>query len=565
MSSTILIATKILAIPTSTNMSLLPPPPPPPPPSPLSQSGSGNDDESDDEYHDDEHTESKPLQPLTPNTATISSNPLSPSSSTLAKSTISTASAALAVSSSSSASTISEGSVTKQTALSTTVTSSVLDSSAPSSLSQSESIEPRSTMISSTTPVSSLSTPGQSSAATVLPIGRPDSSLEAKVGSSPLGTAGIILAGIFGFIALVTTIYLLHRLRRRRKTQDPSGIDSEKQNPLASTTQETGIIFGRNRNDSRSAPNLDMQSEGRSGGWERSRFSFLNRSWYSTGTQLFSSQQQQQTRDLTSHTGITTANFNINDHSPSPRWPSPICFSLNRPDPTLDRHTSPLTNRQYYPSVPILATPQTATTITRLVTDIQRNISTRSSGSGHTRAYAHHGIRAPHHLVINAARNTILSISSLLIRARLRNRDSKVSDMTSRSPRTEGIGSPVSEISELYHGDVDRSPRVLPPPRQHSSDTSSHLDSPVPSIMSSTRARPHGHIHSHWSSTSISTSNLIGSISTPNTDASTSMTSPPPRTQRQSRTRFTDMPLPQLPLPVVVSRGSWGSKIGIEV
>lgn len=412
--------------------------------------------------------------------------------------------------------------------------------------------------------MSSISASDQASTATVLPIGQPDSPLETRAASSPLGTASTVLAAIFGFVALITIIYLLHRLRRRIR-QESSGIDSEKQNPIASTAQETGVIFGRRSSEPWSSPNRHTQNEGTMRGRGRSRFSSLNRNWYSTGTQFSNLQQQRQNRDQASQLETTTTATNTNNHSLSPCWPSPLFFSPTHSNPTLNPRSSPLANSQYYPPFPIPATPQTATTITRLATEIYRNISTRSSGSGHARAYAHHGISPPRFLVVNATRNTILSISSLLIRTRRRNKDSKVSNTTSPSLRSEALGSPVSEISELYHGDSARSPRPLSPPKYHGSHTSSPLRSPSPSKSGSTADQPRKPIQGHWSPAAISSSNHIHSHSSSKTDTNTDMTRATPRTRRSSYTRFTDTPLPQLPLPVAVSRGSWGSKIGLEL
>lgn len=478
------VATRVLAIPTSTNLLT-----PPPPPVPLHDE---SDEEGDDEDHNEQPDGPKPPQPPAPSTAIIGNSLSSSSSSTLPKSTISITLTGLAASSSSTSSATSETSHIKQNTLSTSATSDTSQPSTPSSLSQSDNNETTSTSTSSALSTSSTPVYDQSSAATALPIGQPDSGLETKVGSSPLGTAGIILAAVFGFIALSTTIYLLCRLRRRRQKQDSPGSDSEKQYTYASTVQETGVIFGRRGSNARTSSSPSGRHEGRPRGTGRSRFSFLNRTWYSTGSQFSASQQQAR------HPQPNLNNTTTNSEPPTTPsyWPSPFFFTLGQhqnqnqnsipiPIPRLSSRT----NSQYYPSTappnhPPPQTPQTATTITRLTTDIQRNISTRTTdsdtsqaGSGHARAYAHHGIRAPHSVVINAARTTISSISSRWTRTRQRSSRVDVSPRL-RDTNAENIGSPVSEGSDLYHGDSDRSSRFFPP-QKHRLSNSTAGDLPI--------------------------------------------------------------------------------------
>lgn len=541
------IATGVLAIPTLTNPSILPlTPSPPPPPQPPSDDDTDGESVASDDDDDDDDTHAVGLAPpqIEPSAASRTlniSSTYTSITSTTSKSSASAFSTARAISLSDSSTSMTESSSnSEQTTLRTSTTSQA-------SQSRTSSKSGATGLTSTPTSTALTSTSTQSSNVTALPVGQPDSASETKAGSSPLGTAGIILAAIFGFIALLTTIYLLYRLRRRRKAQDSSTLDQEKQSNYASTTQETGVIFGRRRSSPRTTPNPYAQQDGQdqTRGHGRSRFSFLNRRWYSTGTQ-FSDLQQQQQDQQAQPTSTTSA-------PPSPpRWPSAFFFTRGL---ALNLRSASRTNSEYYPAATASASASASTT--RLTTDIQRNISTRTTdsttsqaGSGHARAYAHHRIRAPHSVVVNAARSTISSVSSISSRWLRQRSYGSVSPSYPQSPSTlhngqrggdrDSVVSPISEVSDMYNNhNHDRTSTSFPPQRHRvSGSRQNNVDGMV----------------SRWSSSESS-----GEVET------SKGTRGGMNFQASSKDRQRVPSMPRLPLPVVVSRGSWGGSEGARV
>lgn len=240
-----------------------------------------------------------------------------------------------------------------------------------------------------------------------IPQNEADPAIESRMTASPLGTAGIILVAIFGFIALVTTFYLFFRLKRRRQAQSNgmgsmqrpnTGASLEKALPSCWASQETGIIFGRRS---------PAQSHG------TGRFSFLNRRWYSTGSEATPPQAQ--------HSPLSPAT--------SPRW-DPSLFGLGL-------RSRAATPRFHSVSTAALEAPyrsKTPDTVDCLSSAAHRNHSHSSSsgsGSGHARAYAHHDIKTPRQ-----------SVTSSITSRWLRRRDREQMSPTFRTS--------VSESSDMY-------------------------------------------------------------------------------------------------------------------
>lgn len=280
-----------------------------------------------------------------------------------------------------------------------------------------------------------------------------DPALEAEASSSPLGTAGIVLAAMFGLIGLVTTIYLFHRLIRRRKSYHQSGRRrpglsrpdtarseaSVEKGDIAEwppAIQETGIIFGdRSRSSSNTLQHEQMHT--RVAG--RGRSSFLNRKWYSTGTQFTKPAASTRTPSLP---------------PTPPRWAAPF-FNLGL---SLRKSGTPTAQ----PSSTTALTDHNGTTTD--TTNLERNLSIRSTGLGHARAYAHHDISAP--CPPTRAMSTISSTSSRWLRRRTdistrlpaTNRD--VSEWySSSSSGSSGSPSPTSSLGTLTPSTVGRQSR----------------------------------------------------------------------------------------------------------
>lgn len=267
-----------------------------------------------------------------------------------------------------------------------------------------------------------------------------DPGLEAKASSSPLNTAGIVLAAVFGLIALVTIFYLLYRLTCRRKTYAASrrtdGTILEKGfvTSWPSVVQETGVIF--EPRSTRSQPKQNQQ---------HGRFSLLHRTWYSSGT-------PSTTRNSSSASASTTP------------FPWPLSFfntglGLRTSWARSNRSaTTEVLNGQYIDD-PAL----------------NRNISQRSMGSGHARAYAHHNVGPPASPA--PARSRISVLSSRLLRRRRASTESRegasrdaeveTSQMYDSSSLgspgiTEGRSSPLSVLQESRRGNSQgtRMPRL---------------------------------------------------------------------------------------------------------
>ncbi|KAK5076094.1 hypothetical protein LTR64_006429 [Lithohypha guttulata] len=283
-----------------------------------------------------------------------------------------------------------------------------------------------------------------------------DPAFEAKATSSPVGTAGIVLAAIFGFIGLVTTIYLFYRLMRRRRSYhrsgcrgpDPSRPDTAKSEASLekgdianwpAANQETGIIFGhqpRSSNDTLRQEEMHTRTAGRG----RGRSSFLNRKWYSTGTQFAKPAASTRTPSIP---------------PTPPRWGAPF-FNLG-----LDlRQSGKPTAR---PNSITATNPDHSSTGTETTTP-DRSPSTRSTGLGHARAYAHHDTSAPRSST--RVTSTISSISSRWLRRRTdistrlpaTNRD--VSEWySSSSSGSSGSSSPTSSLGTLTPSTVGRQSR----------------------------------------------------------------------------------------------------------
>ncbi|KAK5101528.1 hypothetical protein LTR70_000744 [Exophiala xenobiotica] len=348
---------------------------PSPPPSPLDHDdedeGDISDDESEhgkDDHHDEDHHELKRPPPAPPFLSAAASTIYSSSS----------------ISSSGTQTTLITS--TSTLAISTTSTDALIPiKTGGSALNQSDST----------------------------PVNQADPSLEAKAGSSPLGTAGTVLAAVFALIALLTTLYLLFRLVRRRKAcqSDRGGCHGrsntfnsqtsiEKGLPTAcpSTTQETGIIFGHRSENSNQVRN-EQQVSGQAR--NRGHFSLLDRRWYSTGTEVTSS-----------HAAGSEAPSTIR------RWGAPLLelgLRMSRAASSRSDSTSALDER-YAPGQ----------------ADLQRNLSQSSTGSGHARAYAHHNVRPPR----SVARSTISSISSRWLKRRSDSNESEAASETSDMHRT---------------------------------------------------------------------------------------------------------------------------------
>lgn len=255
-----------------------------------------------------------------------------------------------------------------------------------------------------------------------------DPGLEAKTSSSPLGTAGIVLASVFGCIALFTTFYLLYRLSRRRKAFHRSsrtsgghaGSSLEKGLHVTwpSTVQETGVIFAQPR--SQVIPQEQRQ---------HSRFSFLHRRWYSTGTD-FSSSPRSSSVVSTSTRPFPWARSFFN---------SGLGLRSSGEDGAVSDRTA---------STDALDDQYTANAA------LHRNFSQRSTGLGHARAYAHHGFRAP--ASPDAARSRISIISGRWLRRRRtsagsadRTIGSDVVHETSQLYDSSSLGSPVSNDGRM--------------------------------------------------------------------------------------------------------------------
>ncbi|KAK5951723.1 hypothetical protein OHC33_007402 [Knufia fluminis] len=353
-------------------------PPPPPPDDDSDDEGEVSDDESelsDDDHDEEDHHKPGTRSPLsaTPTAATASSPTSSIASST-----------------------------TQTTLLTSTL--------------------PLVTATASTdTPASARTSEISLSQSDSTPVTEADSRLESKASSSPLGTAGIVLAAVFGFVALATTFYLLFRLVRRRKAyQTYQGGSSGRSDTFSSETsiekglpawlsptQDTGIVFGR-RSRSRGSLSHAQQAQAQPRG--RGRFSFLNRRWYSTGSEVTAAQATRSEAPST-----------------PPRWGAPLFgLGVQHSRATTSRLASPTTSNEHH--------------IPRQ-TELQRNLSQSSTGSGHARAYAHHNVRAP-------ARSTISSISSRWLKRRSdSNRSeavSETSDMYKTPPRRSTVSSEAS-------------------------------------------------------------------------------------------------------------------------
>lgn len=253
-----------------------------------------------------------------------------------------------------------------------------------------------------------------------IPQNEADPVAESRITASPLGTAGIALVAIFGFVAFVTLFYFFFRMRRRREafrngalsTNMSTGTGFLEKGPSSSwpsTNQETGIVFG-----CRSAASQRLTPESR----DRSRFSFLNRRWHSTGSGA--SPQAQHSR--------------APPPSP-PRWGAAL-FGLG-----LGLRSQAATPRSQSVSMCLLeASYKLQATggldVTR--SELQRNRSQSNGGDGHARAYAHHNVMAPR----SVARSTMMSVSSRLIRRK---------DRDQTSPLPSSRKSP-SEMSRVYDG-----------------------------------------------------------------------------------------------------------------
>lgn len=357
------------AVPSSTSL-----PFPSPPPSPLDydseDKGDISDDESEhgeDDHHDEDHHELK--QPPPPPFPSAAASTISSSSSISSSGT--------------------------QTTLITSTSTLVISTTSTDAL----------------IPIKTGDTASNQSGST--PVNQADPRLEAKAGSSPLGTAGTVLAAVFAFIALLTTLYLLFRLVRRRKAcqADPGGrhggsnmfnsqTSIEKGLPTAwpSTTQETGIIFGhrwRSLNQVTNEQQVSRQAR------NRGRFSFLDGRWYSTGTEVASS-----------HAAGSEAPSTLR------RWGAPLLgLGLRTCRTACSRTDSTSTpNEQYAPGQ----------------ADLQRNLSQSSTGSGHARAYAHHNVRPPR----SVARSTISGISTRWLKRRSDANEPEAASETSDMYRT---------------------------------------------------------------------------------------------------------------------------------
>lgn len=356
MSTSFTITPTFSAIPTSSTY-------PPPPPSHSHDDKNQSDNDNDDDDDDDDHPKSKPPYRSEPSSASLTVSANLDSSTGIVPSTL------LSI----------ESTTTSDAAIATNTN------------------------------------PGTSIQSEHTPLNIADPAKETEAGSSGLGTAGIVLAAIFGFVALITTFYFIFRMFRRRRpcghqhhqrpsrsnTFDSQATIEKGQGDIftypPSTTQETGIIFSR-RSHSENRTNTE-HSEPRG----RGRLSFLNRRWYSTGHQATTPQAAH------SEAGFTA--------TPSSPW--------HRAAPFLG-----LGSR-----TPHIETSH-ANTTTNLPSGIQRNISNRSTGSGNARAYAHHNVAAPH----RTPRTTISSISSRWLKR------------GSDSDRSE-VSRPTNETSEMYRGE----------------------------------------------------------------------------------------------------------------
>lgn len=240
--------------------------------------------------------------------------------------------------------------------------------------------------------------------------------IESRVTATPLGIAGTVLVAIFGFVALMTTFYFFFRMTRRRRTGNGNGVQQglqrshdngtlEKNLGWASTTQETGIIF------SHRSPVNELSPPGSQG---RGRFSFLNRRWYSTGSEATAAQAHRSPPPSPPRWGTGLFGLGLRSRAETPHSHSVSMSTLETSYRSQTQNPSDI------------ATP-----------DLQRNFSQRSGGDGHARAYAHHNVKAP-----RSVRNTMTSISSRLIRRR---------DREQKSPALLPTRSP-TETSEMYDG-----------------------------------------------------------------------------------------------------------------
>lgn len=276
------------------------------------------------------------------------------------------------------------------------------------------------------------------------PINQANPALETKGNSSPFSTAGIVLAAVFGFAALVTIFYFLFRLIRRRNANQAQ---SDRHEPDRSNTfnsqitiekgtsgntirwpshtpQETGIIFGRRSETNPRTPQQQQQNRG--------RFSFLNRRWYSTGTEF--------TRPNNNSSTILTNSVPSTSRSASRLFglPFPLGLGLRHSRTALPPSSSSTTAlNEHYTNDPYNV-PSTS---------VSRASSQRSVGSGHARAYVHHNIHAPE----SAPRSTISSLSSRLFHQR---------PSTGHGIARSDISN-ISETSEMYTGSPSLIPRPL--------------------------------------------------------------------------------------------------------
>lgn len=429
----------------------LPPRPPPPPPAAVDDDSNHDSDDSSDDGHDDK-TKSESHDDDDHKSTSVLQQP-SDSSRSSPPGTATTS----FVSSSS----------TDPTGVTITSASSGIAATTAKKISTSSSLQESAPATSAFDHSGSDSTP----------VSQGDPVLEGNTNPSGLGTAGIVLAAVFGFVALVTTFYLLYRLvrhrraYRRRSSQSElprsntfDGQDSVEKGLTAGNTtwpspkQETGVIFGRRST-------LNNQSEQQQHGQGRSSFSFFN--WARSSTS----------------TAETAAN---NNASPHPRathttWNTSSIFNLNfilgrrasQPFSTASTSTTRLNDPYTEP----------------YSVDVNRTSSHRSngsvgSGSGHARAYAHHNIRAPQ----SVARSAISSISSRWLKRR---------SGADSIPASPARNRPISEISDMYGAGSS----VISGPKSPASDgrQSEHMTDGKSTTSSTPRLPPPILVGEPWS------------------------------------------------------------------
>ena len=348
-----------------------------------------------------------------------------------------------------------------------------LTSSSPSSLTTTSSPD-----LSTTTAAVPTTARLDSSVVDSVPQNEADPAIESRIMSSPLGTAGVILVSIFGFVALLSTLYFFFRMRRRRQTQTgrigsptnfrrsnhAESLEKGLGTAWYSPNQETGIIFGR-RNTTRTQHTSVAHSH----------FSFLNRRWYSTGSETTPSQTARSTPRSPPRWGAGLLGLGVGMWS---RSELPSARANSTSTTALDR------NYISFFSPDTVSTEATHT--------VYRNTSQRSgisehSGDGHARAYAHHNVRAPRSI----ARSTISSVSSRWRRRRERHDlpPTPTSATVSEMPRvyvqeSHFSVSDVSDASEMHEKPSWRTARsdtnTVPNDKRRSNNSEGKLPPRIP-------------------------------------------------------------------------------------